>query len=91
MARKRSRRTGAVGPDDPGAGPSVEWGWHGQFPVGYRLGGLAATAVLIGLLLTTRDFEEGATAVLWLVGAIVVILVGIAASTYHRRRWWRGK
>jgi hypothetical protein len=85
MAHKRSR-TRVLRPDDPGAGPSLDWGWHDRFPLGSRLAGLAATAVLVGLLLTTRDFEEGATAVLWLVGAIVLILVGIAAATYRRRR-----
>jgi hypothetical protein len=85
MARKRSR-TRVLGPDDPGAGPSIEWGWHGRFPLGSRLAGLAATAALVGLLLTTRDFEEGATAALWLVGMILVVLVGITASTYRRHR-----
>jgi hypothetical protein len=88
MARERSR-TRVLGPDDPGAGPSVDWGWHGRFPLGSRLAGLAATAVLVGLLLTSRDFEEGATAVLWLVGFIVLIAAGIAVSTYRRRRRWR--
>jgi hypothetical protein len=87
MARKRSRtQIQVVGPDDPGAGPSVDWGWHGSFPRGSRLAGLAATVVLIGLVLTSRDFEEGATAVLWLVGFIVLILAGITVSTYRRRR-----
>jgi hypothetical protein len=85
MANKRSR-TQALGAGDPGDGPSREWGWHGHFPRGSRLAGLGATLMLIFFLLTTRDFEQGATAVPWLAGIALVIVVSIAASTFRRRR-----
>jgi hypothetical protein len=71
--------------DDPNVGPSDEWGWHGSFPRGYRIAGVGAIGLLICFLLTTRDFELGAAAVPWLVGAAVVIGLGLLHSARRHR------
>jgi hypothetical protein len=66
-------------------GPSTEWGWHGSFPRGFRIAGLAAIVVLVGYLLTSRDFQLGAMAVPWLVGIVAVIALGLVLSARRRR------
>jgi hypothetical protein len=66
-------------------GPSTEWGWHGSFPKGFRIAGLVSIAVMVGLLLTTRDFELGAMAVPWIAGVAAVVLVGLLHSARRRR------
>jgi len=78
-------RGGARARNDPNMGPSTDWGWHGSFPKGFRIAGLVSVAVMVGLLLTTRDFELGAMAVPWIAGVAAVIVVGLLLSARRRR------
>jgi hypothetical protein len=60
-------------------------GLAGSFPRGFRVAGLTSVVVLIGFLLTTRDFELGAAAVPWLSGVALVIALGLVLSLRRRR------
>jgi hypothetical protein len=66
-------------------GPSTDWGWHGSFPKGLRIAGIASVAMMVGLLLTTRDFQQGAMAVPWIAGIATVVVVGLLLSARRRR------
>ncbi len=73
-------------PADPYGEPSAEWGWHGGFPKGTVFGGdftiIACVAFLFGPY-------QSRTQDLWLIGAIVVILIGMIIQVRKKRNAWR--
>jgi hypothetical protein len=81
-SRELARRP-AVDPQDE---PSVEWGWHGDFPRGKMIAGWVSVAIL---LLLQIGHHQGRTENLWLVGFAVVIAFGLIMHTVRKRHAWR--
>lgn len=71
---------------DPYEEPSVEWGWHGSFPRGKVIGGIATIVIL--LLLIPGSYESRMY-VPWILGIVAVILFLLVRDAVRRRTAWR--
>ncbi|MGH3627251.1 MAG: DUF2631 domain-containing protein [Sciscionella sp.] len=66
--------------------PSARWGWHGTFPKGALLGGIAVILILVGMLTESR---EGHISDIYLV-VIALIMLGLIVRKQARKRTsWR--
>lgn len=71
---------------DPHEEPSADWGWHGSFPRGARIGGWF-TAVAMFLLLIGN--HTGKTEDLWLIGTGLLLVGLLVADRVRQRTSWR--
>lgn len=68
---------------DPHDEPSVEWGWHGTFPRGARIGGAFIAIAMFGMLIGN---QQGHVEDFYLViTGIVMIGLVLMATVRHRR------
>jgi len=79
------RQSGSV-TVDPREEPSAEWGWHGTFPKGARIGGWFSA---FGLFIMIIGNHENNTENVWLIG-LGLTVVGIMLWDIRKRRTaWR--
>jgi hypothetical protein len=71
---------------DPQEEPSAEWGWHGGFPHGTTIAGVLT---IIVLLVFTIGPYQSRTQDLWLIGAAVIIALGLIIQAVRKRNSWR--
>jgi predicted lipid-binding transport protein (Tim44 family) len=71
---------------DPHAEPSAEWGWHGGFPRGARIGGWFMAAVFFLLLIGNHT---GRVENLWLIGLGLGTIGVLVWDLMKRRTSWR--
>jgi hypothetical protein len=71
---------------DPQEEPSAEWGWHGGFPHGTTIAGVFT---IIVLLVFTIGPYQSRTQDLWLIGAAVIIALGLIIHAVRKRNSWR--
>lgn len=80
---------------DPAEEPSVDWGWHGSFPMGIQIGGWFSVIALVAMLFGNHqgilsDGGEFVTADLYLIGFAVVLAIALLVNLSKRRRIsWR--
>ena len=88
MAGKQLERTNrtAVSRVDVSDEPSMEWGWHGQFP---RVTRLMGVLVALGLLALIHGNHRGHIEDIWLVALAVGLLALIFRDSLRRRTAWR--
>ena len=73
--------------DHPGE-RAVEWGWHGQWGRGARIGGWVVVAILL-LMTTATNYQFDYHLTLWLFAAL---LAGVLLWDRRRRHnSWRGR
>jgi uncharacterized membrane protein HdeD (DUF308 family) len=78
-----SRELAHVDPQDE---PSAEWGWHGGFPKGTIIAGVVTILACVAFLFGPY---QSRTQDLWLIGTIVVVLIGMALQIRSKRNAWR--
>ncbi|WP_237774667.1 DUF2631 domain-containing protein [Actinosynnema sp. ALI-1.44] len=85
MASSKTEKAPAhtVSPEDE---PSAEWGWHGSFPVGMRVGGWFTAAAMFFYLIGNHT---GRTEDLWLIGIGVGLVILLVIDQVRRRTSWR--
>jgi Protein of unknown function (DUF2631) len=71
---------------DPYGEPSAEWGWHGGFPTGTVAGGVFTIIACVAFLFGPYQSH---TQYLWLIGVIVVVLIGMIVQVRKKRNAWR--
>lgn len=71
--------------DHPDDRPS-QWGWHGEWGRGARVGGWIVAIILLLMLSATHyNFSGGA----WLIAFASVIVLALAWDAGRRRNTWR--
>jgi hypothetical protein len=76
-------RRPAVDPQDE---PSVEWGWHGEFPRGMLIAGWASVFII---LVMNIGNHTGRVENLWLTGIAIVMAIGLVLHSVRKRHAWR--
>ena len=71
---------------DPLDEPSAEWGWHGGFPNGTRIAGVAV-AILLPLLMIGHSTNW--TEILWMCIPALAILLAVIGGSIRKRNAWR--
>jgi hypothetical protein len=71
---------------DPHDEPSVEWGWHGGFPVGMKVAGWLSTAFVFIMLIGNH---QGLTEDIWLVAFGVVMAAALIRDQVRSKTSWR--
>lgn len=66
--------------------PSVEWGWHGEFPKATRIGGWAVVVILLCMLIGNH---RGRVEDLYLIGFAVLLVFILVRDAMRRRTSWR--
>ena len=81
-SRELAQRS-AVDPQDE---PSAEWGWHGSLPGGTMAGGIVTIILCAAFLIGPYQSH---TQYLWLIGVIVVVVIGMGLQIRKKRNSWR--
>jgi uncharacterized protein DUF2631 len=65
-----------------------QWGWHGEWGGGARIGGWVVAAILLVMITATHYNDQGT---LFLSISAGLIIVSLLYDRYRRKRSWRGQ
>jgi Protein of unknown function (DUF2631) len=71
---------------DPREEPSAEWGWHGSFARGKIIAGVVCILILVAFAFGPYQSH---TYLLWIIGAVLVLLFMIWRQVTSQRNAWR--
>lgn len=71
--------------DHPNEHPT-DWGWHGEWGRGARVGGFIVMAILL-LMITATQYNNQGT--LWLSIFAIAIFLGLVGDHFRRKNSWR--
>jgi hypothetical protein len=63
-----------------------DWGWHGEFGIWARVGGVVSAAILVLMTFTVRFT---AIELVWLYGIAAILVLMLVRDWYRRKNAWR--